>query len=99
MVMTKVLITGANGFVGKTLSDKLVSEGFNVNGTVRSFRSVGFSDAITRFVITDIESNTDWQNALQNVDVVIHLAARVHVMNDTAIDALAEFRRINVEGT
>ena len=99
MVMTKVLITGSNGFVGKTLSDKLVTEGFIVNGAARSFRSVGFSDAITRFVITDIDSNTDWQMALQNVDVTIHLAARVHVMNDTAIDALAEFRKVNVEGT
>ena len=99
MEKTKVLITGANGFVGKMLSDKLITEGFIVNGAVRSFRSVGFLDAITRFVITDIDSNTDWQHALQNVDVVIHLAARVHVMNDTAIDALAEFRRINVEGT
>ena len=97
--MTKVLITGVNGFVGTALADKLVSKGFNVNGAVRLLRSDGCSDAITQFLITDIGSDTDWQQALKDVDVVIHLAARVHVMNDTAIDALAEFRRVNVEGT
>ena len=97
--MTKVLITGVNGFVGKTLSDELVIKGFNVNGTVRSVMSVDFPGAITKFVIKDIDSKTDWQNALEGVDVVIHLAARVHVMKDTAIDALSEFRRVNVEGT
>jgi nucleoside-diphosphate-sugar epimerase len=97
--MTKVLITGVNGFIGKTLSDELVIKGFNVNGTVRSVMSVDFPGAITKFVIKDIDSKTDWQNALEGVDVVIHLAARVHVMKDTAIDALSEFRRVNVEGT
>jgi nucleoside-diphosphate-sugar epimerase len=88
--MTKVLITGVNGFVGK---------GFNVNGTVRSVMSVDFPGAITKFVIKDIDSKTDWQNALEGVDVVIHLAARAHVMKDMAIDALSEFRKVNVEGT
>ncbi|MDD1629861.1 MAG: NAD-dependent epimerase/dehydratase family protein [Methylococcaceae bacterium] len=78
--MTKVLITGVNGFIGKTLSDELVIKGFNVNGTVRSVMSVDFPGAITKFVIKDIDSKTDWQNALEGVDVVIHLAARVHVM-------------------
>jgi nucleoside-diphosphate-sugar epimerase len=97
--MTKVLITGVNGFIGKTLSDELVIKGFNVNGTVRSVMSVDFPGAITKFVIKDIDSKTDWQNALEGVDMVIHLAARVHVMKDTAIDALSEFRRVNVEGT
>jgi len=97
--MTKVLITGVNGFIGKTLSDELVIQGFNVNGTVRSVMSVDFPGAITKFVIKDIDSKTDWQNALEGVDRVIHLAARVHVMKDTAIDALSEFRRVNVDGT
>jgi len=97
--MTKVLITGVNGFIGKTLSDELVIKDFNVNGTVRSVMSVDFPGAITKFVIKDIDSKTDWQNALEGVDRVIHLAARVHVMKDTAIDALSEFRRVNVEGT
>jgi nucleoside-diphosphate-sugar epimerase len=61
--------------------------------------SVDFPGAITKFVIKDIDSKTDWQNALEGIDVVIHLAARVHVMKDMATDALSEFRRVNVEGT
>jgi nucleoside-diphosphate-sugar epimerase len=97
--MTKVLITGVNGFVGKVLGDELVIKGFNVNGTVRSVMPVDFPGAITKFVIKDIDSKTDWQNALEGVDVVIHLAARAHVMKDMAIDALSEFRKVNVEGT
>ncbi|MFM9834989.1 MAG: NAD-dependent epimerase/dehydratase family protein, partial [Methylophilaceae bacterium] len=46
-----------------------------------------------------IDGNTDWSTSLQNVEVVIHLAARVHVMNEKALDPLTEFRLINVEGT
>ncbi|MFZ2169312.1 MAG: SDR family oxidoreductase [Methylococcaceae bacterium] len=97
--MTKVLITGINGFVGKALGDELVMKGFNVNGAVRSSVPVDFPDTISKFVIKDIDSKTDWQKALEGVEVVIHLAARAHIMKDTASDALAEFRRVNVEGT
>jgi nucleoside-diphosphate-sugar epimerase len=96
--MTKVLITGLNGFVGRALGVKLVDKGFNANGAVRSLAPVELPDAITTFLIKDIDSKTDWQKALEGVKVVIHLAARVHVMNDTAIDALAEYRKVNVEG-
>ncbi len=46
-----------------------------------------------------LSSETDWTSALRNVDQVVHLAARVHVMNDKSSDPLAEFRRVNVEGT
>jgi nucleoside-diphosphate-sugar epimerase len=96
--MAKVLITGINGFVGKALGDELLAKGFNVGGTARSSVAVDFPDTISRFVIKDIDSTTDWQKALDGVDVVIHLAARVHIMKDTASDALAEFRRVNVDG-
>jgi nucleoside-diphosphate-sugar epimerase len=97
--MTKVLITGINGFVGKALGDELVTKGFNINGAVRPSVPVDFPDTITKFVIKDIDSKTDWQNALEGVDVVIHLAARVHIIKETASVALAEFRTVNVEGT
>ena len=50
-------------------------------------------------VVGSIEAGTDWAPTLKNIDVVIHLAARVHVMNDHAPDAMAEFRKVNVEGT
>jgi nucleoside-diphosphate-sugar epimerase len=47
----------------------------------------------------DLSSETDWTVALRSVVQVVHLAARVHVMNDKSTDPLAEFRRVNVEGT
>jgi UDP-glucose 4-epimerase len=50
-------------------------------------------------VVGPIDSATDWTEALAGVQVVVHLAARVHVMNDRSTDPLAEFRRTNVAGT
>lgn len=47
----------------------------------------------------EIDVSTDWRDALQGVSAVIHLAARVHVMYESAVDPLAEFRKVNVEGT
>ena len=49
--------------------------------------------------VSDLTNATDWTDALQGVDVVIHSAARVHVMNDLSTDPLAEFRKVNVDGT
>jgi nucleoside-diphosphate-sugar epimerase len=50
-------------------------------------------------LVTDIGPDTDWRTALSGVSVIVHLAARVHVMHDSSADPLAEFRRVNVAGT
>ena len=91
------LVTGANGFVGRSLCLGLPDDGHAVLAAVRSLNKqvVG----VDQVLITSIGKTTDWSSALQNVDVVVHLAARVHVMNEVAVDALAEFRKVNVEGT
>lgn len=47
----------------------------------------------------DINANTNWETALNDVDTIVHLAARVHVMNDTSDDPLSAFRQVNVKGT
>ncbi len=49
--------------------------------------------------VGDINKSTDWQRALAGVDTVIHLAARVHIMNDPAADSVEAFRKVNVLGT
>jgi nucleoside-diphosphate-sugar epimerase len=64
---------------------------------VRSLNSQRIRD--DGVVIGGLSSETDWTAALRNVDQVVHLAARVHVMNDKSSNPLAEFRRVNVEGT
>ena len=68
-----------------------------VRGAVRSLNSK--PDGAEAFAIGSLSSYTDWTVALKDVEQVVHLAARVHVMNDKSSDPLAEFRRVNVEGT
>ena len=92
-----VLVTGAQGFVGLPLSEALVKLGYQVRGAVRgNFHNKEGQETIS---VGDINGDTVWTEALVDVAVVIHLAARVHVMNETATDALSAYRKVNVEGT
>ena len=50
-------------------------------------------------LVSGLDGAADWSQALQGVDVVIHAAARAHIMREEALDPLAEYRRVNVEGT
>lgn len=92
----RVLVTGASGFIGTEVVKNLKLQNFEVR-TVnrRTFKSVADSN----YVIEDLGPDTYWRDALKGCDVIIHLAARVHVMNDSAVDRLAEFRKVNVAGT
>lgn len=97
MIFEKFLITGADGFVGKELCKTLASKGYLVYGATRiPYEPSCFTRNI---VVGDINSTTDWKEALNGCDVIIHLAARVHVMHETADDPLMEFRRLNVDVT
>jgi nucleoside-diphosphate-sugar epimerase len=59
----------------------------------------GWPLSVNSHTVEDINSNTDWGEVLQGVDVVIHTAARAHIMEDKASDSLSEFRKVNVDGT
>jgi len=93
----RFLVTGANGFVGKPLCAELLRQGHAVRAAIRS--SAQLPDGVEAVAVGDIDGDTDWADALQGVEVVIHLAARVHVMKDTATDPLAEFLKVNLHGT
>lgn len=93
----KFLITGANGFVGQTLCGELLRHGLSVRAAVRSAAQLPHGAEVVP--VGDIDGDTDWMNALRGVDVVIHLAARVHVMKELAADPLAEFLKVNLQGT
>lgn len=95
--MKQCLVTGPDGFVGSAVCSKLLSEGHQVRGA--QWRPVLLSPGCESVVVGDIDSNTDWTAALEGIDAVVHLAARVHVMNDDASDPLEAFRSVNVEGT
>ena len=93
----RVLVTGANGFVGEALCGELQARGFAIRAAVRS-GSLQVENA-EMAAVGAIDGETDWNEALSDVEVVIHLAARVHVMHDDAVDPLEAFRKVNVAGT
>lgn len=92
----RVLVTGADGFVGRHLQRALVQRGVEYRATVRA---EGIPADSRRYAVGDIGPQTDWRAALAGIDVVIHLAARAHVLRETAADPRAEFMRVNAEGT
>ena len=95
----KVFVTGANGFVGQAVLLRLNRmSGVTAIGSVR--RAVMVADASAPLVtVGELSAQTDWSGALAGVQAVVHTAARVHVMQEAASDPLAEFRRVNVQGT
>ncbi|WP_235893081.1 UDP-glucose 4-epimerase family protein [Pelomicrobium methylotrophicum] len=110
---TTVLVTGATGFVGRALIPALTAAGFEVRAAVRGscppagrFLWAEGSGAraperrsVELIRIDDIGPATRWNEALAGVDAVVHLAARVHVMEASAREAIAEYRRVNTAGT
>jgi nucleoside-diphosphate-sugar epimerase len=93
-----LLITGATGFVGSALVERFEqTEKVNIRLALRAAKEPMPRHA--NFMVGDLGPDNDWREALHECDAVVHCAARVHVMNDNSIDSLAEFRRVNVEGT
>lgn len=90
------LITGATGFVGSALCQLLEHSEHTVYGVVRS--DAVLPPSVTPILVSSI-AELDDHPILPQIDVVIHLAARVHQMNDTAADPLSEFRSVNTEAT
>lgn len=89
----KVLVTGANGFVGGALVVRLMQEGHE---TIAAVRSNPQSD---QTLVGEIGPQTDWSQALSGCHVVVHTAARVHHLRENAADPVEEYRRVNVAGT
>ncbi len=93
----KVLVSGATGFVGQALCTLAVHHGLAVKAALRKPGVV--SGSIEAVVVGEINGATDWSNALRDVDILIHLAARVHILQERAGNSLEEFRKVNVAGT
>lgn len=98
--MSSILITGATGFIGRRLCSLLLDRGHRVRGTLLSAElPESLLPGVEPAVIEPLGLGTPWRGALAGIDTVIHLAARVHVMDDPSLDPLAEFRKVNTEGT
>ena len=95
----KILVTGASGFVGRCLCEHLTKRGHLVTASVRSNQTPPIENINSSIVVGDLGPDTDWTKALENQEVVIHLAARTHVMNETASNSEAKYLRVNVEST
>jgi len=95
MSAQNVLVTGATGFVGQVVCRHLTDSGFTVVSALRRHPDA----PTTSPIVGEINGKTDWSAVLPGIDSIVHLAARVHVMNDVAADPLQEFRQVNVAGT
>jgi len=93
----RVLLTGATGFVGKALSVALARDP-DVDLTCAVRRS-GLGCPGKVVVTGELDGGADWSEALDGRHVVVHSAARAHIMKDEVADPLAEYRRVNVGGT
>lgn len=93
-----VFLTGGSGLVGGALWQLLHQRGQTQLTLALRKPLPAVPDAVHRVRISSLEA-TDWLPLLQGQDVVVHAAARVHVLDERAADPLAEFRRVNVAGT
>jgi nucleoside-diphosphate-sugar epimerase len=95
-----ILVTGANGFIGYALCNKLLSDNCKVKGIVRSKNyNDRFLNGIEISQLESIGSKTEWSGAINGMDYVVHLAARVHAIPNASQDLFSSFREINIAGT
>ena len=97
--MRIMLLTGASGFVGRAVLDRVVQDR-RFEPVIAVRKALSDLPGTTRMVkINAIDAACDWSEAVTDCAVVVHCAARVHVMSDASADPLAEFRKVNVDGT
>jgi nucleoside-diphosphate-sugar epimerase len=92
--MTRILVTGASGFIGKALIGRLKAADYEIRAAVRVPQDL----PVETVMVGDIGPDTDWSRALDGVAAIVHLAGLAHIAHPGK-NALADFRRINAAGT
>lgn len=97
----RTLITGATGFVGLAICEYLQNQGNEISALVRE-QSTILSKNIKQITIEDFQKDSNLvkiSSSLKNINTVIHLAARAHIMHDSVNNPLEEYQKVNVQGT
>lgn len=94
---TRVVVTGGRGFIGRSLVSALQKKKFDVLSVVRA-DSAKQEHQPFEACIGRLDGSTNWRMVLEGADVVVHLAARAHIMQDEAPDPLVAYRSTNTEG-
>lgn len=95
----KVLVTGATGFLGRSLLQKLAENNNYLPVAAVREKSLKSPLAAKTVLGCDLLSDSNWKEALSGIAVVLHTAARAHILKETAVNPLAEFRKVNTMGT
>lgn len=98
----KIFITGANGFVGRAICERLAEQKKTVVGLVRQLQSLSIQEQLTPYlkgIEADFTQISSFQTHLQGCDAIVHCAARVHQVRDVAADPLAAYRAVNTQAT
>lgn len=97
--MTNILVTGAGGFIGNALIHHLQKA--SANNVIGIFRQnqTELPKAIQQIIIQNLTPETDWHEALHEIDCIIHLAGRAHILQEATTKPLEEFRKTNTETT
>jgi nucleoside-diphosphate-sugar epimerase len=95
--MKKILVTGANGFVGLNIYKHLIKLNYSVKGIIRNLDNTLINCDSKYISVGNIDAETNWDNALEGIDCIIHCAGKAHAMNKEV--ELDIYRKVNRDGT
>jgi nucleoside-diphosphate-sugar epimerase len=100
LAMTRILVTGASGFIGNALVKRLLSQAVFRSVTL-AMRRIGpkWPEGVQQCIVGSLDAANDWSTALEGISAVVHCAARVHLLSEKAVNPLDDFRHTNVQGT